>query len=81
MEKLTPEQNQKTEEKNTSSLSNPPEEPIILKELFPQADQDLDALFPDPGLKKLLKEVVKIRQKNEKFLRNLRIEENMAEED
>jgi len=32
-------------------------------------------------LLKLLKEVVKIRQKNEKFLRNLRIEENMAEED
>ncbi|MGB9698725.1 MAG: hypothetical protein ACPL5I_05005 [Thermodesulfobacteriota bacterium] len=81
MEKLTPEQNQKNEEKNISSPTIAPEEPIILNELFPQADKDLDALFPDPGLKKLLKDVVKIRQKNEKFLKNLRIEENMAEED
>jgi hypothetical protein len=58
----------------------PPEEPIVLKELFPGADQDLDALFPDPGMKKLLKEVARTRQKNQRFLKKIRLDELPAEE-
>ena len=30
----------------------PAEEPIVLSKLFPDAQQDLDALFPVPGMKK-----------------------------
>ena len=58
----------------------PPEEPIVLKELFPGANQDLDALFPDPGMKKLLKEVARTRQKNQRFLKKIRLDELPAEE-
>ncbi len=78
---MASEQNQKIEEGSNSSAPIPPEEPIILNKLFPQADKDLDALFPEPSLKKLLKDVVRIRQKNEKFLKNLFGEENLIEED
>ena len=58
----------------------PPEEPIVLKELFPGANQDLDALFPDPSMKKLLKEVARTRQKNERFLEKIRLDELPPEE-
>ena len=50
-----------------------PEEPIVLSKLFPKAEKDLDALFPDPSLKKLLKDVVKTRQKNERFLKQINL--------
>jgi hypothetical protein len=58
----------------------PDEEPIVLKELFPSSAQDLDALFPDPGMKKLLKEVARTRQKNERFLKKIRLDELPPEE-
>lgn len=58
----------------------PPEEPIVLKEIFPGANRDLDALFPEPGMKKLLKEVARTRQKNERFLKKIRLDELPAEE-
>ena len=44
----------------------PPEEPIILNMIYPEAKQDLDALFPEPNMKKLLKEVLGNKQKNER---------------
>jgi hypothetical protein len=58
----------------------PAEEPIVLKELFPNSAQDLDALFPDPGMKKLLKEVARTRQKNERFLKKIRLDEPPPED-
>ncbi len=62
--------------------TTPPEEPILLNELFSKAGCDLDALFPDPQIKKLLKDVVKNRQKNERFLKTIRTETaSLVEED
>ena len=58
-----------------------PEEPIILSELFPKAEKDLDALFPEPSLKKLLKDVVKTRQKNERFLKQINLSTILPEEE
>jgi hypothetical protein len=52
----------------------PPEEPIDLRKLFPEAQQDLDALFPDPNTKKLLKEIVENRKRNERFVKKVNIE-------
>jgi len=63
-----------------SEQSPPPEEPIVLKELFPNSNQDLDTLFPDPGMKKLLKDVARNRQKNERFLKKIRLDELPPEE-
>ncbi len=51
----------------------PPEEPIILSKLFPEAKLDLDALFPDSQLKQLLKEVHRTRQGNQRFLKRLNL--------
>jgi hypothetical protein len=51
----------------------PPEEPIVLSRLFPEAKHDLDALFPDPQLKQLLKEVHRTRQGNQRFLKRLNL--------
>ncbi len=56
-----------------------PEEPILLKELFPKAEKDLDALFPEPGMKKLLKDVVKTKQKNERFLNRINLRKILPE--
>jgi hypothetical protein len=61
--------------------SIPPEEPIILKKLFPRAKQDLDALFPEPGMKKLLKDLVRTRQKNARFLKRVDLGEVEKEEE
>ncbi len=61
--------------------SPPPEEPILLSKLFPKAKQDLDALFPDPGMKKFLKDLVRTRQKNDRFLKKIDFEEDQPEED
>ena len=82
MENQPEEKNPQTPEANPSPApqSPPPEEPIVLKELFPNTAQDLDALFPDPGMKKLLKEVARTRQKNERFLKKIRLDEIPPEE-
>jgi hypothetical protein len=73
---------QPEEQKNSSpDQLSPPEEPIILNKLFPKVEKDLDALFPDPGMKKLLKNVVKTRQKNERFLKRINWSEIPPEED
>ena len=61
--------------------TTPSEEPILLNELFVKAGRDLDALFPDPQMKKLLKDVVKNRQKNERFLKTIRTETASVEEE
>jgi len=74
---------QQPEETKTSppEQSIPPEEPIILKKLFPRAKQDLDALFPEPGMKKLLKDLVRTRQKNARFLKRVDLGEGEKEEE
>ncbi|MDI6754416.1 MAG: hypothetical protein QME78_08480 [Thermodesulfobacteriota bacterium] len=78
-----PETNQKTEEAQISSTeqSSLPEEPIILKNLFPKIEKDLDALFPEPSMKKLLKDVVRTRQKNERFLKLINLGNILPEEE
>jgi hypothetical protein len=58
----------------------PAEEPIELRKLFPAAHQDLDALFPDPNIKKLLKEIVESRKKNERFVKKINKEVTEEEE-
>ena len=70
-----PETTPKVEEPQTSPVEQTPapEEPIILKELFPKAENDLDALFPEPGMKKLIKDVVKTKQKNDRFLNRINL--------
>jgi hypothetical protein len=59
----------------------PGEEPIMLSKLFPDAPQDLDALFPDPNMKKLLKEIVETRKKNERFAKKVKSEVATEEEE
>ena len=75
METKTGEKTPQTEEIKISSAEQtlPNEEPIILNKLYPHAEQDLDALFPEPNLKKLLKDLVHTRQKNERFLRRVNL--------
>ncbi len=58
----------------SSGQSQPAEEPIELSGLFPDARQDLDALFPDPNIKRLLKEIVEIRKKNARFVTKIKTE-------
>ena len=59
------------ETKTPEEKTLPPEEPISLKKIFPEAKQDLDLLFPEPGMKKLLKDIVRTRKKNDRFLRGI----------
>jgi len=82
METPTGETTQQPEETEISPTeqSLPPEEPIILKKLFPHAQQDLDALFPEPGMKKLLKDLLRTRQKNDRFLKRVNLGEINLEE-
>jgi hypothetical protein len=82
MENQPEEKKPQTEEANPLPAEQipPPDEPIVLKDLFPSANQDLDALFPDPGMKKLLKDVARTRQKNQRFLKKIRLDELPAEE-
>jgi hypothetical protein len=61
--------------------SVPPEEPIILKKLFPHAKQDLDALFPEPGMKKFLKDLIRTRQRNDRFLKRVNLGDVQTEEE
>ena len=73
-----------SEDEKTSSPdlgSSTPEEPIILNKLFPNAKQNVDALFPDADMKKLLRAVVRSRQKNERLLKTIHIDEHSPEED
>jgi len=79
----TPETIPKGEEPQIPSVGqkSPLEEPITLNKLFPQAEKDLDALFPEPSIKKLLKDVVRTRQKNERFLKVINLPEIPPEED
>ncbi len=51
----------------------PQPEPIVLSKLFPDAKTDLDALFPDPQMKELLREVQKTRQGNQRFIKRLNL--------
>jgi hypothetical protein len=59
----------------------PQQEPIVLSKLFPEAQQDLDTLFPDPQMKELLKEVHRNRQGNQRFLNRLNLSNLQADED
>jgi hypothetical protein len=87
MDAQTGEETPQPEESRISSSEQVPstEEPIILKTLYPHAKQDLDALFPEPNMKKLLQELVKTRQKNDRFLKRIKLitvdleEENESE--
>jgi hypothetical protein len=73
---------QPEETKNPSTeQSLLPEEPIVLKKLFPHAKQDLDILFPEPGMKKLLKDLVRNRQRNARFLKRVNLGEVEKEEE
>ena len=61
-----------TQEPPPSTEQAPPApEPILLGKLFPEAKHDLDALFPDPQMKQLLKDVHRTRQGNQRFLKRL----------
>ena len=79
----TPENTPIQTETQHSSSEQPTttEEPIVLRELFPDAQRDLDALFPDPSMKKLLKELVENRKKNERFLKRLGLSKMDSEDD
>jgi len=82
MEAQTGETTKQPEEKNIlyPEQALPSEEPILLKKLFPNANQDLDALFPEPSMRKLLKDLVRTRQKNERFLKGINLEKILPEE-
>ena len=75
MEPETGEKTPQNEELKISSAEQtlPNEAPIILKKLYPHAKQDLDALFPEPNLKKLLQDLVHTRQRNERFLKRVNL--------
>ncbi len=53
--------------------ASPAAEPIFLSKLYPDAQLDLDSLFPDPQMKQLLKEVHRNRQSNQRFLKRLNL--------
>ncbi len=59
----------------------PAPEPISLSKLFPDAKHDLDALFPDPQMKELLREVHRNRQGNRRFLNRLNLSQIQNETD
>ena len=59
--------------------SPPLEEPIALSKLFPEAKEDLDSLFPDPQMKKLLKDIHRNRQGNSRFLNRLHVDESSTD--
>ena len=59
----------------------PAEELIVLSKLFPDAQQDLDTLFPDPGMKKLLQDLVRNRKQNERCVKKIIAGINAEEEE
>ncbi len=71
------------ESKGPSPEQTPPpaEEPILLNKLFPAADRDLDKLFPETEMKKLLKDLVRTRQKNDRFLKRIDLDDLPPEEE
>ena len=72
--------NQTEAQSSSPDQSNTQEESIVLSELFPDAQRDLDALFPDPSMKKFLKELVQTRKTNNRFLKRLAIGKIISEE-
>jgi len=75
----TPPQSQETPPPAEAAV--PQQEPIVLSKLFPDAQQDLDTLFPDPQMKELLKEVQRNRQGNQRFLKRLNLSNLQTDED
>jgi len=73
--------NQTETQSSSPDQSTTKEEPIVLSQLFPDVQQDLDALFPDPSMKKFLKELVGTRKKNDRFLKRLAVGKITSEED
>ena len=65
----------------SSEQTPPPQEPILLSKIFPDAKQDLDVLFPDPQMKQLLKEIHRTRQGNQQFLKRLNLSKLQVEGD
>lgn len=59
----------------------PPEEPVMLGKLFPEAKHDLDTLFPDQQMKKLLKDIHRTRQSNQRFLKRLNLSKIQTDEE
>jgi hypothetical protein len=70
-----------TDTQSSSPESTTKEEPIVLSQLFPDVQRDLDALFPDPSMKKFLKELVETRKKNDRFLKRLSVGKITSEEE
>jgi len=71
---------QAPEESPFQQAAIPQQEPIVLSKLFPDANQDLDNLFPDPQMKELLKEIQRTRQGNQRFLKRLNLSKIETEE-
>ena len=59
------------EELSSADQTFPAEKAISLNKLYPKVKQDLDALFPEPTMKKLLRDVVRTKQRNEGFLKRM----------
>jgi hypothetical protein len=69
-----------TEEVQPLAAPPPPvEEPIVLGKLFPDVKQDLDSLFPDPQMKKLLKDIHRNQENNSRFLKRLHVDDPPAD--
>jgi hypothetical protein len=75
----TPPQSQ--EQSIPAEVAAPQQEPIALSKLFPDAKNDLDALFPDPQMKELLREVHKNRQGNQRFIKRLNLSKIEEDDD
>jgi hypothetical protein len=69
-----------TEEIQPPAAPPPPvEETIVLGKLFPDVKQDLDSLFPDPQMKKLLKDIHRNQENNSRFLKRLHVDDPSAD--
>lgn len=73
--------NQSQPQSPSADAALPQEQPVILNQLFADSQKDLDALFPDPSLKKLLKESLEIRKRNDRFLKRLDFGKKNSEDD
>jgi hypothetical protein len=67
------------EEKDDQFLRTPPEDEkkreVDLNALFPGKGYDLNRLFPDEGTKKFLQELKRNKRDIERFIKNLRMED------
>ena len=72
---------QSPEQPLPADVAAPQQEPIVLSKLYPDAKNDLDALFPDPQMKELLKEVHKNRQGNQRFIKRLNLSKIEEDDD